>query len=70
MSPENYSSDIAEAVVHALVTPTASDNLTTSEVNNSVSALGSLVVLQEKMLETGRNLNLSDDFVDVRLDQY
>ena len=66
LSPENYTSEVAEAIVNKLENLTASQNLTSSALNNTVNVLESLVTLQEKVLEGGGNLSLSDEFVDVR----
>ena len=69
LSPENYTSEVAEAVVNTLESLTSSQNLTSSELNSTVDVLESLVTLQEQVLEGGGNLSLSNEFVDVRLRQ-
>ena len=69
LSPENYTLEVAEAVVNKLENLTSSQNLSTSEVNDTVDVLESIVALQEQVLEAGGNLNLSNEFVDVRLRQ-
>jgi hypothetical protein len=62
--PDNYTSEVAEAVVVKIVDFTSSQNLTSSQVNDSVTILESLVILQEKVLEEGRTLSLSRGFTD------
>ena len=69
LSPDNYTSEIAEAVVTKLENLTASQKLTSSQVDNTANVLESLVTLQEKVLEGGGNLSLSDEYIDVRLNQ-
>jgi hypothetical protein len=67
LSPADYTSDIAESVVKQLDNLTSNENLTSSAVNSTVDILETLVTLQEKVLEEGRSLNLSNKFVNVRL---
>jgi hypothetical protein len=69
LSPENYTSEIAETVVRQLDNLTSSQNLTSTNVTSTVDVLESLVTLQEKVLEEGGSLNLSNEFVNVRIRQ-
>ena len=62
-----YTPEVAEAVVTKLENLTASQHLTSSQVNGIVNVLESLVTMQEKVLERGGNLSLSNEFIDVRL---
>jgi hypothetical protein len=64
LSPADYTSDIAESVVKQLDNLTSNENLTSSAVNSTVDILETLVTLQEKVLEEGRSLNLSNKFVN------
>jgi hypothetical protein len=64
LSPENYTSEIAETVVRQLDNLTSSQNLTSTNVTSTVDVLESLVTLQEKVLEEGGSLNLSNEFVN------
>lgn len=63
LQKENYTVEVAEAIITKLENLTATKNLTASEVNDTVNVLESLITLQEKVLEDG-NLSLSDDFID------
>jgi hypothetical protein len=68
LQKENYTVEVAEAIITKIENLTATKNLTASEVNDTVNVLESLITLQEKVLEDG-NLSLSDDFIDVRINQ-
>jgi hypothetical protein len=63
LQKENYTVEVAEAIITKIENLTATKNLTASEVNDTVNVLESLITLQEKVLEDG-NLSLSDDFID------
>ena len=66
LSPQNLTSQVAEAVVNKLENFTSSQNLTSSQVTETIDILDTLVKLQEKALENGENVTLSDAFVEVR----